>query len=240
MLVTKTFRFLLTTIVFFCPYNGSKWEPKLSGYQHSSKYLHMCNGIEMFWFTIPLSVNFNWKRSILLFQNQANINSNCKSLLSLTHKPSDWQNAKCPAFCLSHKRQKLGLTRNTVSISINQSLWCNQKCSTTKGKVMKRVKTGRSFLSFVCTWEVEADANVKLLSTLSLYPSTSPQSYARLLPLPLFSHSGSEERERGGRDQANVKAWSWMRRGACADMLILWAEANATAQRCKQVQFCPK
>lgn len=30
-----------------------------------------------------------------------------------------------------------------------------------------------------------------------------------------------------------------MRRGAGADMLILWAEANSTAQRCQQVQLCP-
>ncbi len=45
MWITKTFWFLLTTIVFFCPYNGSKREPKLSGYQHSSKYRHMCNRI---------------------------------------------------------------------------------------------------------------------------------------------------------------------------------------------------
>lgn len=25
---------------FFCEYSGSKWEPKLSGHQHSSKYYH--------------------------------------------------------------------------------------------------------------------------------------------------------------------------------------------------------
>lgn len=82
------------------------------------------------------------------------------------------------------------LTKHNCVLS--KSWTTNWKHWNVSNKEGHRNQNQGSFVSFLCIREAETEANAKQLSTLSLYPSTSPQSYARLLPLPHFSQSGRE------------------------------------------------
>ncbi len=64
ILVIKQFLFPLTSIVFFCPYNGSQWESKLFVYQHSSEY-HPLHSTEESKYKFEMKCSLFWLAVIL-------------------------------------------------------------------------------------------------------------------------------------------------------------------------------